>query len=306
MFRLGHRRGMGSARTLGKQAGIVSLETRAGTNDVAYLVRLAEAADVPLANLLAISYGSDEPGRAVFRGRTISASLLDGSTMLRRVCPQCLVESPYHRAAWDLSFSSACPAHHRMMVNACPDCGEPLRWRGVDLTLCGCSGGVLTRAQSPAVPSETLDGLRLAWGILGDDRFGDDVAGALELPVFDRMPEMAVLEFVYRLGMDLSPGQRRKHFSLENPVDLDEEPHVALHRGLSAAQSWPDGLGLAYASVKAKDWTEPSKTVSRRWFNAVAAWARALPPGPGHDIWSALETLMRNEGIGASWHSLKR
>ena len=293
---------MGSAHLLAVQAGLPNLVSREGMNDAAFLARLAEAADVPLNDLAAISYNSDQRGQARFRGQTIPASLLKGSAVFRRVCPECLAKSPYHRAAWDLSFFSACPVHERLMVDACPDCGELLRWHGLDLTQCGCSGGSLSRIRPPQVAPDALDGLRLACGILGDCRFEPDVAVVRTLPPFVGLPDLAILEFVYRLGMDLTPGTRRKLFSLENPAELDEEPHLALHRGLAAARSWPDGLQWALSAVSKTSWDMASARVSRVWFDAMSAWLSGLPLGEGGELRTTLENLMKREGIGARWH----
>ncbi len=300
LVRLAHRRGMDSAHLLSKQLGLSYLKSGVRT-DEAVLARVAANADVPLADLLAISYRNGEQGRGhvVFRGRTIPARLLKPPRSHRIVCPECMLEGQYHRAAWDLSFSSACPVHHRIMVHACPDCGQRLQWNGLDLALCGCCGADLTRARSSAVSPGTLDGLRLGWGILGDDRFEEDVANACALPLFKNMPEVAILDFVYRLGTDLTPGTRGERFSLRTPIDLDEEAHMALHHGLAAAQSWPEGLERAFASVRAKEWSPHSRSAYQNWLGNVARWLNSLPPDAGHDIRDAFEKRMAEQGMKA-------
>lgn len=65
-------------------------------------------------------------------------------------CPECLVEDgdePYLRRAWRLSFSTACPRHHRLLRVDCPGCGAGLapfwcstsqRGRPVEIPVASC------------------------------------------------------------------------------------------------------------------------------------------------------------------------
>lgn len=63
-----------------------------------------------------------------------------------RVCPDCVRELGYCRAAWDFTLSVACVRHQRLLIDRCPACTLPLKWTRPDLCLCDCG-----------YPWETLD-----------------------------------------------------------------------------------------------------------------------------------------------------
>lgn len=55
-----------------------------------------------------------------------------------RVCPDCVHELGYCRAAWDLTLTVACVRHRRLLIDRCPACTLPLKWTRPDLCLCDC------------------------------------------------------------------------------------------------------------------------------------------------------------------------
>lgn len=55
-----------------------------------------------------------------------------------RVCPDCIHELGYCRAAWDFTLTVACARHQRLLVDRCPACALPLKWTRPDLCLCDC------------------------------------------------------------------------------------------------------------------------------------------------------------------------
>jgi hypothetical protein len=55
-----------------------------------------------------------------------------------RVCPDCVYELGYCRAAWDFTLTVACVRHQRLLVDGCPACTLPLKWTRPDLCLCDC------------------------------------------------------------------------------------------------------------------------------------------------------------------------
>jgi hypothetical protein len=56
----------------------------------------------------------------------------------RQVCPLCLAQKAYCRLEWEVKSIQACPTHRVTLVNACPSCGQPLRWHRSELTHCFC------------------------------------------------------------------------------------------------------------------------------------------------------------------------
>ena len=202
---------------------------------------------------------------------------------IRCSCIECLAEEPYHRAAWHLSFCWVCPVHSRFLVATCPDCGRPLRWRGGDLTRCGCNGLDLLSIPAETVDERALDGLRAALGLLGDERFATQAAEARGLAPLRDLPDAAAIEFIYGFGMDLTSGRLRQPFSLRPGANPDETSHVALSRGLDACRRWPDSLLSGPDDVEAV--RGPANfNVRRHWPASIACWLDGLPEGAGVEI----------------------
>jgi len=79
------------------------------------------------------------------------------SISLRRnrpqVCPECLIETKYCRAVWDVTGYVVCPAHG-LLQNTCAHCGAEITWRRPALTVCRCRwmfGRSQTSAPVPAI-----------------------------------------------------------------------------------------------------------------------------------------------------------
>ena len=55
-----------------------------------------------------------------------------------RVCPECLHEFGYCRAAWDFTLCAACVRHQRLLIDRCPACSSRLKWTRPAPCLCDC------------------------------------------------------------------------------------------------------------------------------------------------------------------------
>lgn len=99
-------------------------------------------------------------------GRRVEGSAYMGHSLGRsyflnrshpRVCPDCVQELDYCRAAWDFALTVACARHQRLLIDRCPACMSPLKWTRPDLCLCDCGHpwGVLD-LRSPATEGELL------------------------------------------------------------------------------------------------------------------------------------------------------
>ncbi len=279
VYRLAKRRGMPTGRMLAAEVGLITARKRASEEAI---VHLAEIARVEPSKLMAISYGSPDLRRAVFLGVAINRLLLRGSQSPRAVCPACLSEDPYHRAVWDLTFSSACAVHACVLADACPDCGAPLRWQGVDLARCVCPKGNLARMPVVRIERDLLDGLRVACGLLGDVRHADESAAAMDMEPLRGLSPGEAVEFMFRLGMDLTGGNRRKMFSLMHQGKLGGPPHAALHLGLQGARNWPESF-LAVPATVDRHWGNPAGNRAL-WSTAVSRWLDDLPPSRGKAV----------------------
>jgi hypothetical protein len=74
-----------------------------------------------------------------------------------RVCPDCVLERGYCRAAWDFTLTLACVRHQRLLIDRCPACTLPLKWArpALDLCECGCPWTALAH-KSAAADGELL------------------------------------------------------------------------------------------------------------------------------------------------------
>jgi hypothetical protein len=73
-----------------------------------------------------------------------------------RVCPECLSESQYCRKQWDFSAVTSCPIHQIMLVEECPECGNPITWFRKSVSQCRC-GSDWRQIQTACLPeTETV------------------------------------------------------------------------------------------------------------------------------------------------------
>jgi hypothetical protein len=284
-YRLAVRRNMQTGKSIYLEAGIRNLTNRPMEFE---LQRLADVALLPAAELAIISFGPpDSALRWLYRGRSLPAAMFKGHMAFRKVCPECLIESPYHRSIWDLACISACPEHRCTLVSNCPNCGELIRWRGVDLTLCGaCKDGNLTRSPLRQVPATGLAATMAVHGLLDDERFAGNADRLRRRPPFVDMAPEHIVEFLWRLGLGVVC-TRPKLFSMEHPGEAQLLAHVALQAALDAVGKWPDGLYLAFDQTRQR-WGPSAENVPSRLVKAIKRWLLSLPPGSGRELHRAL------------------
>lgn len=107
----------------------------------------------------------------------------------RRICPQCMAQSPHHRIAWDMRFVRSCVDHGTQLLAACPECRRKLDWRTSSVRLCKC-GFDLTTAQAAIVAAEAQAATRHLQAMLLD----------IEQPVPVLLAELEFHEVFYLLS----------------------------------------------------------------------------------------------------------
>lgn len=263
------------------------------------LERLAEFADVPLADLERISWGLPSLTEVRFRGVTLPRLDLGLPRKIgRRVCPGCLAEAAYYRAVWDFIFVSACPRHSCALLDTCRSCGKPLWWAGADIDRCGrCLGGDLASMKTQAVPEPDLRGTRVIYGLLGEPGFEKEAGYARTLAPFQDLRDGQIVVFLYRAGL-LLLGSRNQPFSFHTPQDLYPKAHLALAQGLSVAENWPgscygflDVMRRRYPGIAAYEGLRRSAGIVERWLDG-------LHPGEGNTIRDACRAY--RERVGAA------
>lgn len=55
-----------------------------------------------------------------------------------RICPICIIETPYIKALWNLSFYTHCAWHECALLDCCPKCHRKLSWDRLRPDFCGC------------------------------------------------------------------------------------------------------------------------------------------------------------------------
>lgn len=56
-----------------------------------------------------------------------------------KVCPDCLKEFGYCRAAWDIMLVTACPLHNKLLIDECPQCRRRLPYIRNRISHCSCN-----------------------------------------------------------------------------------------------------------------------------------------------------------------------
>lgn len=260
---------------------------------------LAKETEVPLARLQEISFGPYHSRAGSFRGHTLHASVFrrrGGHDY--RVCPDCLTESPHHRAIWALSFISVCPIHLKLLVDTC-SCGLPLKWWGKsDLTVCGCRTKTkLTHRYAQSVTPDVAAGTKAVFGLLGDRRFEIEAASVRSMQPFVDLDGPQIVDFLYRLGLERM-ADRGRIFSLERVGELAWDAHVAFNLAIEAVQPWPQGFHAVLEEFCRRNESEPtgSRRATRggsitKWVGPIRRWAMALGPERGRTIREAIQTF---------------
>lgn len=286
IFRLAAYRRLPSARMLLSSS---KFETFTNQPRPEWMAALAGNSCIDERSLWAISYGAPNRTHAMFRGQAVSQSVIERRGAAdRRLCPECMDEDPIHRAIWDLRYVAICPVHRRVLVDTCPACGQPIVWRGGDLTRCDCVGKpAFSSVVAEEAASEDIEPTAAVYGLMGDPRFSAEADKVRALVPFSDMDGANIAEFVFRLGLE-KMGRTHKYFSSDNPGDLAWKAHIVMRRGLDAVSPWPDAFDEAIDGMRQRTYPELAKSL-RICAGAIERWQRGLPAGQGLHILKAVE-----------------
>lgn len=92
--------------------------------------------------------------RCSFAGHSIS--LLHVRKRQSAICPACVASLPAVRIDWELRHQAVCSDHGCWLIDMCPQCEEPLRWRRPGVGVCRC-GFDLTRTQLSPAPRVVVE-----------------------------------------------------------------------------------------------------------------------------------------------------
>lgn len=85
-------------------------------------------------------------------------------TLRPQLCPYCISEYGYVKAAWDFSMACYCPIHQCALIDTCPVCAKEIRWMRPSLDSCNCGAswtnsrdGKLQNDQANAFVSDVIN-----------------------------------------------------------------------------------------------------------------------------------------------------
>lgn len=165
----------------------------------------------------------------------------------RAVCPQCLRDSPHHRAIWQIAALPVCAVHGVRLIERCPnpECGMPLKWSGQSHCECewrGCRFD-LRKAEADPLDTGAIPGVGHLLSLFRCD-------GVVPATPFDA-PVGEVLTLAFMLGR-VALGFERK----ARPVGLmaRERARVPemMDAGWRALDDWPRGFHALLSARKTK------------------------------------------------------
>lgn len=91
------------------------------------------------------------------------------TTMLPKVCPDCLRETGVARISWMTRAIPACRQHGRSMIQTCAVCGRPLRWARPAVRVCQCGRYIKPTQNVALLGTEVQDWLCWVEATLHED-----------------------------------------------------------------------------------------------------------------------------------------
>lgn len=168
----------------------------------------------------------------------------------RRLSPAALSRASYGRAAWQCRHLPYDPETLELLIDACPHCGEHLRWsRAWGIEVCeGCRQDVLAAEPPRLDPAlgEAYRAFAALISIVSKDRVATRATLAPELAA---LPQPALLDLIVGLGLALGPGHvaaGRRTITALQPAELA----AAACRGMGLIETWPDRLRSAVVDAR--------------------------------------------------------
>ena len=235
---------------------------------------LADLSHVRQPTLVEMAYGPT--GRFAhhrFGNGTLHREMIDLSR--RRSCPRCLSKHAHHRADWDMTLLTACPAHSERLVATCLGCGRKPGWNHRDIALCRC--GIDLRAAPPlTVPKAEATAIGRLLG-LGTNR----ETGWLPAPLSACDPADLV-HLAMCLGMFLTGWHRARRVETLSAAGPDAVAKVMV-AGVGALASWPTSLRDYLGAARLDAGERPGRYGARKTIGPFYGWLQGVDPGPVRD-----------------------
>ena len=188
----------------------------------------------------------------------------------RRACPQCLAESAYHRAQWDLALATACPRHLVRLHDQCPRCRKRFGWLSSDIVHCTCGADI--RLCRHDVPEEEGWANRAILDLV----CGKELTWLAE--PFRPSDRSDLLRLLMCLGQFMAgwEGQRR----IEALVAAGPDAAVRVVKaGVLALTEWPKSVHGYLADQGDRAASRHGKYGARKSLGAFYDWVTLMEPG---------------------------
>jgi hypothetical protein len=230
--------------------------------------------------------------RAKVFGNVIPTDALNRKKV--QLCPICLQEESYYRLIWELSVVSACPRHHCLLIDRCPQCQLQILWSRPSVVLCSCqfdwrkSRPIIVESEQIALSRHIYKVCHLA-GCLPEDNFSI----SLDNPVSQLNLGSLVNLLFSLLKFCRLPGIRYQVFPpKETSSELDLNFPSEFERVFALFKNWPYGFCQlmdryeVYLGYVASDWYGSSLLVRDilKFFQSMFVWFE-------QDSWSFLQEL---------------
>lgn len=247
-------------------------------------------------------------GRAVFKvlGHDLPFDCLPNQDS-RRVCPECLKESPHHRLIWNFRFVQVCTKHRVRLISQCPVCADPkarpLDWRVKDITKCRNDHDV-TSAAATAADEYELPGQQYLEDMLFDrlTQIPELLVGLDFDQVLDVFGTFSDFPAAARLHL-LGDGHSRFGFFPQEYHLGSKEPDLLmgfrLSLGLAICQLAPEKAEAALITAAADDqiWgSDRFRKVVHSLRSQMMFWE-----GKGFRLGALLNNLLATKGVGVNW-----
>jgi hypothetical protein len=196
------------------------------------LVSLAHLNGLKVEDLTQLVHPRIDENTVTAFGHRLSRYLL--TQQRSKVCPACLCQSNHCRKQWDFAVVTSCPVHRHMLMDECHECGKPIKWARLAVSLCVC-GADWRNAQLPSLPDSETVVSRLVFQRFGFlPRKGSD---SKDNPLYN-LPLASALD-----GLFLIAGQYDQPVTVSGRLLLSKKKvqqiHDELLRALLVFDAWP-------------------------------------------------------------------
>jgi hypothetical protein len=182
-----------------------------------------------------MSYNIKSRKRFMFFGRDVPAWMLDATSA--KICPDCIKDSGFIHAFWDIQFVTVCPLHRCALLHSCKACRMRIGWNRSRLDVCRC--GVPFERQPGDAPQYTVDLHRFLYKAA----FGDTASNATgnpcslqDHPLNGMSIEMA-LKTIRFIGLTQEFGNLRRRLALSA-----QERIRLVDAAAFILSNWPDHI----------------------------------------------------------------